>query len=44
MPIEHISQALGHSSIEVTQKYITKDSQISKNVCETLLKDFGVYQ
>lgn len=39
-PIEHISQALGHSSIEVTQKYITKDAQISKNVCDALINDF----
>lgn len=40
MPIEHISQALGHSSIEVTQKYVTKDSTISKDICNSLLNDF----
>jgi len=40
LPIEYISQALGHSSIEVTQRYITKDSLISKIVCEELLNDF----
>ncbi len=40
VPIEHISQALGHSSIEVTQKYITRDSSISKNVIDSFLSDF----
>lgn len=40
VPIEHISQALGHSSIEVTQKYITKDCNISKSVCDVFLSDF----
>jgi len=39
-PIEHISQALGHSSIEVTQKYVTKDSSISKAICDELINDF----
>jgi integrase len=38
--IEHISQALGHSSIEVTQRYITKDAMISKNVVDSLVYDF----
>jgi integrase len=40
LPIEHISQALGHSSIEVTQKYITKDYSISKTVVDSFLSDF----
>ena len=39
--IEFVSQALGHSSIEVTQKYITKDANISKRVVENFLNDFG---
>jgi integrase len=38
--IEFVSYALGHSSIEVTQKYITKDSNISKTVVNSLLSDF----
>jgi len=38
--IEHISYALGHSSIEVTQRYITKDFSISKNICDSFLGDF----
>lgn len=40
IPIEHISQALGHSSIEVTQRYITKDSKISNQVVSNFLKDY----
>lgn len=40
LPIEHISQALGHSSIEVTQKYLTKDPIISANVVNSMLEDF----
>lgn len=40
VPIEHISQALGHSSIEVTQRYITKDSAISNKVVSSLLNTF----
>lgn len=40
VPIEHISQALGHSSIEVTQRYITKDAKISKKVVSSLLDTF----
>jgi len=40
LPIEHISQALGHSSIEVTQKYLTKDPNISANVVNSMLEDF----
>lgn len=42
LPIEHISQALGHSSIEVTQKYLTKDSNISCDVVSSMLCDFGI--
>lgn len=38
--IEHVSYALGHSSIEVTQKYITKDSNISAVIVNQLLEDF----
>ncbi len=38
--IEYVSYALGHSSIEVTQKYITKDSNISQIVVSQLLGDF----
>lgn len=41
VPIEHISQALGHSSIEVTQRYITKDSSISNKVVTSLLDTFS---
>ena len=40
VPIEHISQALGHSSIGVTQKYITRDSGISKDVLDVFFSDF----
>lgn len=40
IPIEHISQALGHSSIEVTQRYITKDSKISCDVVEQVFRDY----
>lgn len=40
VPIEFISQTLGHSSIEVTQKYITKNNEISKTVCDVFLSDF----
>ena len=32
LPIEHISYALGHTNIEITQKYITVKPEISKNV------------
>ena len=32
LPIEHISYALGHTSIEITQKYVTVKPQISKEV------------
>lgn len=38
--IEFVSYALGHSSIEVTQKYITKDFNISAVVVNQLLEDF----
>jgi integrase len=40
VPIEHISQALGHSSIEVTQRYITKDSSISSKVVKEFLDPY----
>lgn len=40
VPIEHISQALGHSSIEITQKYITEEPSISKKVVNEMLEEF----
>ncbi len=32
LPIEHVSYALGHTNIEITQKYITVKPEISKDV------------
>jgi len=32
LPIEHVSYALGHTNIEITQKYITIKPEISKEV------------
>jgi len=32
LPIEHVSYALGHTSIEITQKYITIKPEISREV------------
>ncbi|MFK5882358.1 MAG: tyrosine-type recombinase/integrase [Sulfurospirillum sp.] len=32
LPIEHVSYALGHTNIEITQKYITIKPEISKSV------------
>ncbi len=40
IPIEHISQALGHSGINVTQKYITKDYKISSDVVNNILDEY----
>ncbi len=37
LPIEKVSHTLGHSSIEVTQKYITPSPDNSKYVTESLL-------
>ena len=36
LPIEHISYALGHTSIEITQKYVTMKPQISKDVIDKI--------
>ncbi len=36
LPIEHISYALGHTNIEITQKYITVKPQISKDVIDKI--------
>ena len=36
LPIEHISYALGHTNIEVTQKYVTVKPQISKDVIDKI--------
>ncbi len=37
LPIEKVSHTLGHSSIEVTQKYVTPSPENSKYVTESLL-------
>lgn len=37
IPIEKVSHTLGHTSIEVTQKYITANPETSKEVIENLL-------
>jgi integrase len=37
LPIEHISFALGHTNIEITQKYITVKPEISKQVIDKVL-------
>ena len=37
LPIEHISYTLGHTSIDITQKYITVKPQISKDVIDKIL-------
>ena len=36
LPIEHISYTLGHTNIEITQKYITVKPQISKDVIDKI--------
>jgi integrase len=42
LPIETVSYALGHSSIEVTQRYITKNSNLSKESVNDFLSFIGV--
>lgn len=37
LPIEHVSYALGHTNIEITQKYITIKPEISKEVINKVL-------
>jgi integrase len=36
LPIEHVSHTLGHSDISITQKYITKIPDTSKNVSDSI--------
>ncbi len=38
LPIEHVSYALGHTNIEITQKYITVKPEISKEVINKVFK------
>jgi integrase len=37
IPIEKVSHTLGHTSIEVTQKYITANPETAKDVIESLI-------
>lgn len=41
LPIEHISYALGHTNIEITQKYITIKPEISRDVISKVFKSIG---
>ena len=41
LPIEHVSYALGHTNIEITQKYITVKPEISKEVICRVLESVG---
>jgi integrase len=43
LPIEKVSHTLGHSSIEVTQKYVTPSPENSKYVTEILLNSIDNY-
>ena len=38
MPIKQVSYALGHTNIEITQKYITIKPEISKEVIRKVFK------
>lgn len=38
LPIEHVSYALGHTNIEITQKYITIKPEISKEVIKKVFE------
>ena len=42
LPIEAVSHTLGHSSIEVTQRYVTKNSKTSKESVNNFLEFLGV--
>ncbi len=41
IPIEKVSHTLGHTSIEVTQKYITMNPETAKDVIENLIDSVG---
>lgn len=41
LPIEHISYALGHTNIEITQKYITMKPETAKEVISKIFKSIG---
>lgn len=41
LPIEHVSYALGHTNIEITQKYITIKPEISKEVIRKVFESVG---
>jgi len=41
LPIEHVSFALGHTNIEITQKYITVKPQIAKDVIDKVLNSLN---
>lgn len=41
-PIEHVGFALGHATFEVTRRYVTKDSTISKNAVNEFLSFMGI--
>lgn len=41
LPIEHISYALGHTNIDITQKYITVKPQISKDVIDKIFNSIN---
>ncbi len=46
LPIEHVSYALGHTNIEITQKYITVKPEISKEVINKVFRsveEVGAY-
>lgn len=38
LPIEHVSFALGHTNIEITQKYITVKPEIAKEVVSKIFE------
>ena len=38
IPVEKVSHTLGHTSIEVTQKYITVNPETAKEVFEKIIK------
>ena len=42
LPIEHVSYALGHTNIEITQKYITVKPEISKEVINKVFNSLNI--
>jgi integrase len=42
VPIETVSYTLGHSSIEITQRYVTKNSNLSKDSVNDFLAFVGI--